>query len=101
LDRDTYATGTECHDCAANPPLAFTTASVEPLVCDLTGGACPFRERAWQAVAALIRQTASGVIQGVRRALTLAGDQRLWGIHRLSISSIVEIPTQLFEDWCG
>jgi hypothetical protein len=45
------------------PALAFVTVSGEPLADDLTGGAGPFRERAWQVVASLIHQTASGVLQ--------------------------------------
>jgi hypothetical protein len=44
------------------PRAAFITASGEPRARDLTGGAGPFRKRAWQ-VASLIHQTASGVVQ--------------------------------------
>ncbi len=63
LDRNSYPTGSASHRCPDNPALTFITASSEPLVGVLTGGACPFRERAWQVVASLIHQTASGVVQ--------------------------------------
>lgn len=59
----TYPTGTErALRLSGQPRAGPITASGEPRARDLTGGAGPFRKRAWQ-VASLIHQTASGVLQ--------------------------------------
>jgi hypothetical protein len=68
---------------------------------DLTGRARPLGERTWQVAVSLGRRIAPGILEGVRRSLSLADDRWLRSPYGPCPACVVEIPAKLFEDRCG